>query len=395
MKKKLLIIMPSLYIGGAEKSLIGLLEKLNNPQLEVYLFLFRHEGELISHIPSHVYLLPEIDEYTTFDRPIVDLLKSKLYKFGLIRIWSKIMLTIKVNINRQEKSVWKSMQYTSYYVTKLLPKIEGNYDLAISFLGVPFYMKKIVAKKKMAWIHTDYSTLFPDKEKDLQAYKLVDYIVTVSNECKKAFDIVYPELINKSLMIENIIPKSYILNQVNKTDVFDKNYISLLSIGRFCEAKNFDNIPKICKYILNQGVKIKWYIIGYGGDEELIKNNISKENMENYVIVLGKKVNPYPYIYSCDIYVQPSRYEGKAVSVREAQILNKPVIITDYATSASQINNEYDGIIVPMDNLECAKSIVEFINNKELQQEIIENTKKNDYTNEIEVNKIFRILEVI
>jgi len=289
------------------------------------------------------------------------------------------------------------MQYTSYYLSRLLPDISGNYDLAISFQGVPFYMKKVEAKKKMAWIHTDYMILDPDKKMDLKAFDLVDYVVTVSRECKQSFDYIYPELSYKSIMIENIISKSYIINQLNDKieNIFDKDSINFLSVGRFTYAKNFDNVPMICKYIVDEGFNVKWFLIGYGGDERLIKEKIKKYAMRNRVIILGKKTNPYPYIKSCDFYIQPSRFEGKAVTVREAQILNKPVIITDFKTSSSQLIHGYDGIIVPLNNKECAKGIIEVIKNSQLKEKVIENTKKTDYTNSSEIKKIYEILEEI
>ena len=115
--------------------------------------------------------------------------------------------------------------------------------------------------------------------------------------------------------------------------------------------------------------------------------------MQDNVILLGKKENPYPYIKACDIYVQPSRYEGKAVSVREAQILNKPVIITNFETSKSQLTDGFDGIIVPMDNDCCAEGIYKVIKDKELQQRLIDNTKITDYTNKQELEKIYALLE--
>ena len=95
--------------------------------------------------------------------------------------------------------------------------------------------------------------------------------------------------------------------------------------------------------------------------------------MDN-VIILGKKENPYPYIKACDIYIQPSRYEGKAVTVREAQMLNKPVIITNFLTAKSQLEDGFDGIIVPMDNEKCAEGIISLIKNERLRDELIENT---------------------
>ncbi|MFR6667232.1 MAG: glycosyltransferase, partial [Thomasclavelia spiroformis] len=192
-----------------------------------------------------------------------------------------------------------------------------------------------------------------------------------------------------------IITKEMIENQSNNflPLEYDNNCIKLLSIGRFSNAKNFDNIPAICKYIVDKGVDIKWYIIGYGGNEQLIKDKIQEYNMSNHVFILGKKENPYPYIKACDIYVQPSRYEGKAVTVREAQILCKPVVITSYPTSKSQVVDGVDGIIVPMDNEGCAQGIVDFIKNTKLKNELVQYLKEHDYSNSNEVEKIYELME--
>ena len=114
--------------------------------------------------------------------------------------------------------------------------------------------------------------------------------------------------------------------------------------------------------------------------------------MQNHVIILGKKSNPYPYIKACDIYVQPSRYEGKSITVRESQILCKPVVVTNYTTASSQIQNGIDGVIVPMNNENCAKGLAEFILDKAKQSQIVEYLKTHDYGNINEVNKIYSIL---
>lgn len=168
----------------------------------------------------------------------------------------------------------------------------------------------------------------------------------------------------------------------------------LLSIGRFCEAKNYDNVPDITRRIIKSGCDIKWYIIGFGGDEELIRQKIVEAGMQNHVIILGKKENPYPYIKACDIYVQPSRYEGKSITVREAQMLCKPVVVTNYPTASSQIHDGVDGEIVPMNNEGCAKRLAEFILDIEKQKRIVEYLQIHDYGNVDEVEKIYRILGV-
>lgn len=140
----------------------------------------------------------------------------------------------------------------------------------------------------------------------------------------------------------------------------EPDVVKILTIGRFSLPKRIESIPYICTEMERLGINFKWYIIGYGPDKD-IQEALDKYNMRHRMILLGKKTNPYPYIKACDIYVQPSIYEGKSVTVREAQILYKPVVITNYPTAKSQVSSGLDGVIVPLDEQEIAKGIVRFI----------------------------------
>jgi glycosyltransferase involved in cell wall biosynthesis len=104
-------------------------------------------------------------------------------------------------------------------------------------------------------------------------------------------------------------------------------------------------------------------------------------------------MNPYPFIKACDIYVQPSRYEGKAVTVREALILGKPVVITNFPTASSQLTDGVDGIIVPNEIEQAAQGISDFIKDTNKQEEIIQYLQIHHYGNEEEVNQIYQALE--
>ena len=111
--------------------------------------------------------------------------------------------------------------------------------------------------------------------------------------------------------------------------------------------------------------------------------------MEDCVILLGKKGNPYPYIKACDLYVQPSRYEGKAVTVREPQMLGKPVVITRYATSKDQLEDGVDGIIVPMDHEGCAEGIAALLREPRRMEQLRQHCKARDYSNRGEIEKLY------
>lgn len=397
--KKIFIIHSNMEIGGAETSLLGLLKSIDYKNYKVDLLLLNPVGELIDMIPKQVRILREYSEYRNLLLPIKDVIKNKKIRIVIGRLRGKL------KANRENKKLnntgdlcYLTKEYSHKYAIKSLPNIKGKYDLGISFID-PHYIleKKVEAKVKLGWLHTDFSRINVNKEEDIKMWDGCDYIVSVSDSCKNSFDEKYPQLREKSIVIENILPLEYVEKQSNAIDVSNEilkknDVINICSIGRFSNQKNFDNVPNIAKQIIDQGYKIRWFIIGYGADEELIKRKIKEENVIDNVIVLGKKDNPYPYLKTCDIYVQPSRYEGKAVTVREAQMLNKPVVITNFATSDSQLKNGIDGIIVPMDNEGCAKGIISIINDVNLRNKLIFGTKENDYSNKSEIDKIYNLI---
>ena len=399
MAKKIIIVSHSMEIGGAERSLIGLLHALDPQKVDIDLFLLRHEGELYGQIPQFVNILPEIPEYTVLARPMKTTLKEGHYILTVARMIGKVMAW-SYDKRKHYTNSDVALEYSHKYTWRLMPEIMSDYtyDLAISFL-TPHYIvaNKVNAKKKIAWIHTDYSELNINETSEYRMWNCYDNIISISEAVTKSFTRTFPKLSGKIIMIENILSKELILNQANAYNVLDEmprdGAYRFLSIGRFCYAKNFDNIPEICSRLIQLGINLKWYIIGFGSDEDLIKQKIKQWNMERYVIILGKKENPYPYIRECDWYIQPSRFEGKAVTVCEAQILHKPVIIANYYTAKSQLGNGYDGMIVEQENEKCAKEISNIVENIRLRRYLIENMSKEDYSNKKQIQKLYSILE--
>lgn len=386
-------------IGGAEKALLGLLETIDTTKYSVDLFLMRHTGELMKYIPQNINLLPEIPQYASLAIPILDAVKKRQLAVAYGRLVGKLKAKKKVKRLKLSKDNQVELEYSHKYTVQYMPCVnDQEYDLAISFLTPHYFVTdKVRAKKKVAWIHTDYSYIGIDVASERKMWSKYDHIISISDKVTDSFLKTFPALKNKILVLENILPEKYILDLVDafspKKEMPDDGSIKLLSIGRFSYAKRFDEVPAICRRIKDSGVNVAWYLIGYGGDEQLIRQKIQEEDVESNVAILGKKENPYPYINACDIYVQPSRYEGKSIAVREAQILNKPVVITDFETSQSQLRDGYDGIIVPMDIQGCAKGIVELIKDKELKHQLVDNTKHNDYANVDSIKKVYQMID--
>ena len=394
--KRILILHFNMELGGAESSLLGLLDTIDYSKYEVDLFLLSHSGEFMPLMNDNVNLLPEISSYKALTQPISANLRSGHIGIAFARCYARMRSAL------SRGALHLSHNYKQYFhklCMPYLPEIPGVYDLAISF-NDPHYIigKKVSAKVKLAWFHTDASRIQFCDDIEKEMWGLSDYAVNVSENCKKAFDSTHPYLDTaRSLVIENILSKKLILTRSTEFDTDEEiahgKSTMLLSIGRFCDAKNFDNVPDICRRLIEAGLDVKWYLIGYGGDEPRIRQKIAEAGIEERVIILGKKDNPYPYLRACDLYVQPSRYEGKAVTVREAQLLGKPVVITNYATSGSQMEDGVDGVIVPMDNAGCAAGIAALLRDPARMRRFSENCKRRDYTNSAEVEKIYALME--
>lgn len=402
MKKHIFISIHYLEIGGAEISLIGLLQALDYSKYDVDLFVYSHRGELMQFIPKEVNLLPEIPEYAKIERPMKDALKDGYWRIVLRRLIAKRRFA-RYKKSKHPVDNGAIFGYVFDSVAPVLPSLEhlGEYDLAISFLTPHnIVADKVKAKKKAAWIHTDYSKIDVDAELELPVWSKFDHVVSISDQVTENFLGVFPSLKDKIFRIDNILSPKFVRERaeqippevVNKEMPKEDGVTNLLSVGRFCYAKNYDNVPDICRRIIESGVNVRWYLIGYGGDEPLIRSKITEAGMENHVIILGKKSNPYPYINACDFYVQPSRYEGNSVTVREALILCKPVIVTDYSTARNQVKDGVDGVIVPLDNMACAEGIVKVIRSTEQTQALSEMLAKSDFGNVCEAENISLLL---
>lgn len=398
--KHVLIFSHAMEIGGAERALLGLLNSFDYSKYTIDLFMMRHRGELFQYIPEQVNLLSELPQYASLATPIRNVIRTGQIKVAFGRAVGKYLARRYAKSRHLSADNSIGLEYSHKFTCPLMPKIQANkeYDLAISFLTPHYFVaKKVQAKKKIAWIHTDYSKVQVDVPSETAMWSAYDYIASISDGVTDSFIKVFPTLKEKIVLIQNILPERLICQQARSFSVEiempQDGSIKLLSIGRFCTAKNFDNVPDICARLIGFGLNIKWDLIGYGGDEALIRHRIAEAHLEEHVILLGKKENPYPYMKACDLYVQPSRYEGNCVCVHEAQMLGKPVVITNYATSVSQLEDGIDGVIVPMDNEGCAVGIAALLRNPEKMRQLSENCKARDYSNAQEVEKIYNLME--
>lgn len=407
MKKRIFIAMHYLEIGGAESSLIGLLEALDPQKVDVDLFLFSHQGVFMSAIPNYVHLLPQLPDYAMMERPITEVFKKGHPLVGIARLIAKWKTMRFYKQNPSSKDHSAGFTYIGNEVSRVLPDLHeyGTYDLAISY-NYPhnIVLDKVKAKRKVAWLHTDYRNISINRQLELSIWSRYDFIISISPDVTTGYLSVFPTLKDKLVECENFLPKCYIEKKASASlDVKCckmENILKLCSVGRISNAKNYDNIPYMaqklktllqCNSSTMAFSDFRWFIIGPGNHQDIDRLS-ERLGVSKNVVFLGPSDNPYPFIKNCDIYVHPSRYEGKSIVVREAQLLCKPVIITNYPTAKSQINDGVDGIICGINNTCIADAIFKLAINPPLRKALTDYLKTHDKSGVSEVNKIYALL---
>ncbi|WP_028550870.1 glycosyltransferase [Paenibacillus sp. UNC451MF] len=395
--KNILVASYDMEVGGVERSLASMLEHFDYEQYSVDLMLHRHKGDFMNLLSPKVRLIDEIPEYATFRKSIAETIKDRHYRIGISRVASRVSAGLLGKIRNMAEPGYYQMQLMWKYALPYLPSLEKPYDVAISYLWPHYFVaEKIHARQKIAWIHTDYSNIDTDISLDLRMWNQFDLIVAVSDACQASFLGKYPSLEPKVIVMENITSPEFIRTMANKEaaePIESDSRFTLITVARLSHAKGIDNAVRALKLLKDKGYDdIAWYVVGYGGDEAMIHQLIAEHKLEDRFILLGKKTNPYPYMKAANLYVQPSRYEGKAVTVTEAKILGKPVLITNYPTAGSQVDNEVDGVICDLNVEGIAEGIERMYKKQELRVQLMDNIKDKDYGNSCELEKLYRLI---
>ncbi len=275
-----------------------------------------------------------------------------------------------------------------------MKSINKKYDVAIGYLEktpIYFCVDKVNAKKKIGFIHNDYDKLGMDPEIDQKYFDKLGNIVTVSEECASVLKQRFPVYKDKVEVMYNIVsPK--VINKMSSNHLNIKyRGVNLVSLGRLHQQKGFELAIEACKNLIDSGYKIKWHVIGEGEERTKLEKLIKANRLEENFILLGLKENPYPYIKNADIYVHPSRFEGKSIAIDEAKILNKPIVVTNFTTVKDQIKDQETGLIVDMTSSSIAEGIKRLLDDDHLRGKLTNNLSKEKLGTESEIEKLYKL----
>ena len=372
--KNILIVANKMNMGGTEVSLLNTIKELKKKNVKITLALLKKEGIYLEKVPK--------------DIKIIEILNEKQNKLFEKTNFKRILMIF--NFKFIFMKILKKINPVKMYI-KLLKEIEENnenYDIAIDFhgygyFGTAYVIEKVRANKKIMFIHDEKIDCLKNVENWIDRF---DKIFCVSKSCINIVKKRYAFLENKLDEFHNIIDEGKIdkLSMKKIEKLSDK--INLLTIGRLEYQKGYDLLVNIAEKL--DRLKYTWYIIGAGSLSEEIKKSIIEKNLQENVIMLGMKTNPYPYIKNTDIYIQTSRHEGYGIAIAEARYFNKPIIATKLDCIKEQIEDGETGVLCKFVEDEFVNAINDLISNPDKRERLSNNLRKNGFKDKNEINKL-------
>ena len=393
MKKSILVVSDSLNMGGLEKCLINLCDNFDYDKYEVDLYLFNAGRTLLEKLNKNVNLLPDSPYYTDLYNmsvfsSIKTLIKKKKWGLALYRFIRFLRIRFKD---------YKYRNFDWFVMQKTMLKLDKKYDIAVGFAEgtACYYVAECVsADVKIGWIHTDLKQVKHNRKLDQRAFEKLDRVATVSQNSLNSLKELHPSCIDKfsCIMLTGLMNFEEFEALANRPNEIDKKTVNILSVGRLVELKGFHLCIPACKKLVDDGYNTKWYIAGEGPQREELEELIKQNNLQEHFILLGNKENPYTYIKSADICVQPSSYEGLSLVVYEEKYFKKPVIATGILGNLEMIKDHQNGLIIERNSDSIYKAVKELLDDKKLLEKLGQTPALNYVTKEKtmkEIEKLF------
>lgn len=387
-RTKILFLIHTLQVGGAERILVNLVNNMNRAKFDITVMTVVDTGAFRERLNDYIHYktiisLPKIEK------------RRKSSSGNLLGGTSKIK-----NVLAEIYQVaWRHVNIGKVY----RKRVADEYDVEVAFLeGIS---TKIIANsnnknsKKIAWVHIDLQEerksekFYKSFEDEKATYEKFDQVVAVSEKVKESFMEKFDNDGKKVIVEYNPLDAKEIREKAAKVSISKKKF-TICTVGRLSKQKGFDRLLRIAKKIRNEGIEFDLWIIGVGPEEAILQKYIKENNLKN-VFLLGYKNNPYPYIKSADLYVCSSVTEGFSTTVSEAMILGTPVVTTDCPGMKEILGDSKYGIVCKNDEEELANVIKNVILDKKMYNSYVRKAKERGKLFDLqrsveEISKIFR-----
>ena len=334
-------------VAGFKSFLENIVSLMTRQGYEVTILYLSGQNKIpIKGTEERVYELSEHINEEYVDRSLTLRKNVRRVMFRLSSDRSSPYAVLKNNLfHSQTTAVYKAeacepkLDLTEFDCVLSAEEVQCNYFLAYS----------VTAKKKIGYIHPDYSKTPYDKKCDRRALAKLDYVCATSKANAEAIKKALPSIKDKVIGIPNPINVAEIIQRSEEIgDVaFDNRMFNIITVCRLDNTyKALDRLLRIAERLKEAGDRFVWRIIGDGEYRTTMQTFISEHDLASYVIWMGARSNPIPYVRASDLFVLQSYSEGYPMSVCEALAVSTPVLVTNYPSASEQVVDGVTGYIV-------------------------------------------------
>lgn len=373
-KIKVLFRHRSMEMGGVEKVILSMLNNLSRDKFELTICLNMNQGELRNEFPSHiksVYLTKGKEDFSK--NPLIRIVQLAIRRIRLTRV-------------QKDPSIADRL-------------LKDTFDVEIATTNAVY--KTVLnssnkKSKKIAWLHSDLTlpSFDPYREDIFNSMKQFDFIIYGSQQCKDILEEKYPDIqFPPGKVILNAIPFEEIKQRSKAFMPEFEDVPTFVSVGRLDVRKGYRTLLEAHHKLMTDGYYHHIYVIGNGGDYDMLAKRAEELNLKNSFKLLGTQMNPYPYVKNADFYVMPSESEGWPLIIAETLILQKPIVATAVGGIPEMIDHKITGYLTEYSIDGLYNGMKEFLTNKDL----VENIQKNliNIESKFDNKKIFDAVEEI
>lgn len=340
--KQILFVIGQMRIGGVSKALIELLHNIEG-QYDISLLCFDHEGKFFGDIPKSVKILPTTHLLELTERSASDMKRDGMpyvfMRYGLSFVSKKISKKVATMI-------W----------TRLVGKIEGEYDVAISFthpmpdsifcnLSGELVLHCVCARKKAVFIHCDFSSYGGNSAYNRWLLQQFDSIAAVSESVGKNIVQCIPSVEERIVVVRNCHDFDAIKRMAEDDPVEYTHQYNFVTVARLSEEKGLMRCISIFAQLYEQGEDVSWTIVGGGPQEQQLRTEINNYNADGYIFLVGEHRNGYRYIKNADYLLLPSFHEAAPMVYDEAACLGVPIVTTRLLSAIEMVEKRGLGIV--------------------------------------------------
>ena len=370
-KIKLLFRHRSMEMGGVEKVMLSIVNNLNPEKFEITVCLNLNQGELRNEFPPHI---------------------RKLYLAEGKEDFSKNIILQKIQLYQRKKKLEK-LRKNPEIIDKQYLKEYFDIEVGMTYNDFESVLNSSNKNsKKIGWFHSEINVpgLKPLLPEILKQFPQFDVMVYCSQKIKDLMHIHHPDLhFPREKVIINAISIEEI--KVKAAEKIEKP--SFVSVGRLHYRKGYHKLIEAHTKLIREGHDHQILIVGEGEHRQNLEKLIKENKVERTFILLGNKMNPYPYIKNADFFILPSESEAWPLVIAEALILQKPIIATDTGDVSMMIAPEKTGILIPYKVEEVYYSMKRFLTDKPLISDLKSNLQ--NIEDQFDNKKIFESIEIM